>query len=72
MKLNLGSMKRVSFIWLSKLLKRMIPLNLSGQRTTKDHQTLIEFRLKRKAISEYIMYTEKINSGLSNKEHNNP
>lgn len=56
MKLNLGSMKRVSFIWLLKLLKRMTPLNLSGQRTMKDHQMLTGFRWKRKAISEYITY----------------
>lgn len=69
MKLNLGLTKRVSFIWLLKLLKRMIPLNLSGQRTTKDHQMLTEFRLKRKAISEYIMHIESIICGLSNKEH---
>lgn len=62
-------MKRVSFIWLLKLLKRMTALNLSGQRTMKDRQMLTEFRLKRKAISEYIMHTEKINCGLSNKEH---
>lgn len=68
-KLNLGSMKKVSFIWLLKLLKRMTLLNLSGQRTMKDHQMLTEFRLKRKAISEYIMHIEKIDCGVSNKEH---
>lgn len=68
MKSNLGLMKRVSFIWLLKLLKRMTLLNLSGQRTMKDHQMLTEFGLKRRAISEYIMHTQKMNCGLWNKE----
>lgn len=61
MKLNLGWMKRVSFIWPLKLLKRMTPLNLSGQRTMRDLQILTESRLKRKAIGEYLMHTEKMN-----------
>lgn len=69
MKLNSGWMKRVSFIWPLKLLKRMTPLNLSGQRTMRDLQMLTESRLKRRAIGEYLMYTEKMNYGLVSKEH---
>lgn len=34
----------------------------------KDHQMLTEFGLKRRAISEYIMHTEKMNCGLWNTE----
>lgn len=60
MKLSLGWTKRVSFIWLLKLLKRMTPLNLSGPRTMRDLQMLTESGLKRKAIGEYPMHTEKM------------
>lgn len=69
MKLNSGWMKRVSFIWPLKPLKRMTTLNLSGQRTMRDLQILSESRLKRRAIGECPLHTEEMHHGLVSKEH---